>query len=419
MTNQKEKRKVPELRFPEFSGEWEEKKLNEIASFYKGKGISKSDISEDGVNCILYGELYTKYGFQINEVYSRTDINENTLFEGFKNDVLVPSSGETAIDIATASSLNVNNTYLGGDINVIRPNDAHNGHFISLSINGKNKKELSKLAQGKTVVHLYNNELKKLKINFPSIKEQQKIGEFFSKLDRQIELEEKKLALLEEQKKGYMQKIFSQELRFKDEHGEDYPEWEKTKLKNTKAIFTDGNYGESYPKESDFVSKEGIPFIRGNNLVNGEIILENVKFISYEKNKELVTGQLLKNDIVISVRGSIGQIGFVSNIEEGSNINSQLAIIRIKDEKINNKFLNYYFLSKEGQKEISKSITGTALKQLPINKMKEVNVIIPTIEEQLKIILIMDNISQIIKKQKKKIKLLDNKKKYMLNALLY
>ncbi|WP_256093707.1 restriction endonuclease subunit S, partial [Staphylococcus aureus] len=65
-----------------------------------------------------------------------------------------------------------------------------------------------------------------------SAKEQKKIGDFFSKLDRQIELDEQKLELLQQQKKGYMQKIFSLELRFKDENGNDYPNWRTIELKN-------------------------------------------------------------------------------------------------------------------------------------------------------------------------------------------
>ncbi|MFH7205294.1 restriction endonuclease subunit S, partial [Staphylococcus aureus] len=74
------------------------------------------------------------------------------------------------------------------------------------------------------------NEIGKIKINYPKKQEQQKIGQFFSKLDRQIELEEQKLELLQQQKKGYMQKIFSQELRFKDENCNDYPYWTNERL---------------------------------------------------------------------------------------------------------------------------------------------------------------------------------------------
>lgn len=231
MTN--EVKKVPELRFPEFDGEWEEKKLNQIVKFSKGKLLGKKDLDESGENyCILYGELYTKYGFFINEVKSKTNANIEKLVKGENNQVLLPSSGETAEDIATASSLNVkDDVYIGGDLNILTPINK-DGNFISLSMNGINKWKIAKLSQGKTVVHLYNEHLKTLNLNIPVFREeQQKIGEFFSKLDRQIELEEQKLAKLEEQKKGYMQKIFSQELRFKDENGNEYPEWENKYLK--------------------------------------------------------------------------------------------------------------------------------------------------------------------------------------------
>lgn len=230
MTN--EVKNVPELRFPEFSEEWEEKILDEVSTFSKGKGISKNDLSKDGTPCILYGELYTTYDFIINKIKSKTLLDTKNLVKGKKNQVLIPSSGETPLDIATAAVINTTeDILLGGDINVLTPVQKYDGNFISLSINGKNKSNLSKYAQGKSVVHLYNNDIKKLKIKFPVKKsEQRKIGNFFSKLDRQIELEEQKLKKLEEQKKGYMQKIFSQELRFKDEKGNYYPEWESRYL---------------------------------------------------------------------------------------------------------------------------------------------------------------------------------------------
>ncbi|PTJ34077.1 restriction endonuclease subunit S, partial [Staphylococcus simulans] len=238
MTN--EMRNVPELRFPEFDGEWEEKKLGDIADFTKGKLLGKKDLIDEGkYPCILYGELYTKYGSIINDVVSRTNVNKDKLKKGSKNQILIPSSGETIEDIATASTLNTNkDVYIGGDLNILTPKE-QDGKFISLSLNGINKWNMAKLAQGKTVVHLYNNDIKTLNINLPhKMQEQQKIGEFFSKLDRQIELEEQKLEKLEEQKKGYMQQIFSQELRFKDENGEKFPDWQTTTLGQLSDITT-------------------------------------------------------------------------------------------------------------------------------------------------------------------------------------
>ena len=236
MTN--EQKNVPELRFPEFKGEWVRKKLKNIASFGKGKSLSKKDISKEGHPCILYGELYTKYGPITTKVYSKTNNIDKKLVYSDKNQVLIPSSGETDIDIATATCINVSEKIIiGGDLNIITPKIA-DGRFISLYINGKGKYNLAKYAQGKSVVHLYNSDIKKLEFFLPKeISEQEKIGNFFSKLDRQIELEEHKLELLKQQKKGYMQKIFSQEIKFKDENGNDYPEWiEKTIEEVTRYI---------------------------------------------------------------------------------------------------------------------------------------------------------------------------------------
>ncbi|CDR22282.1 restriction endonuclease subunit S [Staphylococcus schweitzeri] len=202
-----------ELRFKDENGkdypEWEEKKLGEVASFAKGKLGAKKDVSQTGVPIILYGELYTKYGAIVSKIFSKTDIPENKLKMASKNDVLIPSSGETAIDIATASCIYLNKgVAVGGDINILTP-QKQDGRFISLSINGINKNELSKYAQGKTIVHLYNNDIKNLKIAFPrQFEEQQKIGDLFSKLDRQIELEQQKLELLQQQKKALLKSMF-------------------------------------------------------------------------------------------------------------------------------------------------------------------------------------------------------------------
>ena len=83
--------------------DWEVVKLGEIAQFYKGKGISKADISTDGINCIRYGELYTKYNEKIENIISKTSISKEQLFLSKANDILIPASGETAIDLAAAS----------------------------------------------------------------------------------------------------------------------------------------------------------------------------------------------------------------------------------------------------------------------------------------------------------------------------
>ena len=220
--------RMPKLRFKEFNIKWEEKKLGDITKFSKGKLISKEDITETGIECIRYGELYTTYGEVITKIVSKTNLNVKDLVLSEKNDIIIPSSGETAIDIAKASCVTKSEVALGGDLNILKLNE--NGIFLSYYLNNKLKYQIASLAQGASVVHLYENHLKKLKVLFPSLNEQQKIADFLSSVDKKISIIEEKLDLFKDYKKGIMQKIFKQELRFKDSNGNDYPEWEEKRL---------------------------------------------------------------------------------------------------------------------------------------------------------------------------------------------
>ncbi len=180
------------MRFPEFKENWLKRKFSEIADFYKGCGISKEQLSSDGNECILYGELYTTYKNEtINKVISKTDIDTTGLFLSKKNDVIIPASGETPIDIATACCINKDNILLGSDLNVIRLK-FDNGSFISCQLNGKRKFDIAKIAQGASIVHLHNDDLKKLIIYTPiMLDEEEKIINLFNFIDQKIETQSK------------------------------------------------------------------------------------------------------------------------------------------------------------------------------------------------------------------------------------
>lgn len=200
---------VPKYRFPEFENdeEWVEKTLDQVASFLKGKGISKSDIVEKGsLPCIRYGELYTHYNETISEIKSNTNLSADDLVLSQANDVIIPASGETQIDIATASCVLENGIALGGDLNIIR--SEINGVFLSYYLNNAKKNEIAKMAQGISVVHLYPSQLKTLQIQIPDSEEQQKIASCLSSLDAIITEQAKKIAQLKLHKKGLMQGLF-------------------------------------------------------------------------------------------------------------------------------------------------------------------------------------------------------------------
>lgn len=200
---------VPNYRFPEFKndGDWKERNFDSIATFLKGKGISKADIVDDGKTpCIRYGELYTTYKETIDKVVSYTDIPVKDLVFSKANDVIIPSSGETQLDIATASCVLNDNIALGGDLNIIR--STSNGVFLSYYLNNAKKYEIARMAQGNAVVHLYPHQLKTLNLQLPEINEQQKIANCLSSVDElKVELLNK-IEQLKLHKKGLMQGLF-------------------------------------------------------------------------------------------------------------------------------------------------------------------------------------------------------------------
>ena len=200
---------VPNLRFPEFTEVWKVERLDEIATLSKGVGISKEQLSNDGEPCILYGELYTKYKSEIiKEIDSRTNIDNSKLKRSKANDVIIPCSGETAIDIATARCVPFDNILLGGDLNIISLYQ-YDGAFMSYQLNGKRKYDIAKVAQGVSVVHLYGEHLKAIFIYNPCLQEQQKIAQILSLLDERIATQNKIIEDLKKLKSAITQKLLN------------------------------------------------------------------------------------------------------------------------------------------------------------------------------------------------------------------
>ena len=206
-----EKRNVPKLRFPGFTDPWEQRKLGELCSFAKGRGYSKMDICETGMPLILYGRLYTQYQTRIEEVDTfAADKGGSLLSSG--NEVIVPASGETAEDIAIASSVRRPGIIFGGDLNVLTPEGALDPDYVALGITyGSAHGDLAKRAQGKSVVHVHNADIAMTELAYPGIDEQRAISSFVLSLDSLITLHQRKLDHAKELKKGLLQKMFPKE----------------------------------------------------------------------------------------------------------------------------------------------------------------------------------------------------------------
>lgn len=402
--------KCPEIRFKNDDGNnypnWEDKKLDNVFKFYKGKGISKIELSEEGIPCIIYGELYTKYREVIGVVKSKTNIKKELLFMSEIGDILIPSSGETQKDIATASTVMEKNVALGGDINILRSKETINSPYVSYYLKHIKNIEISKLSQGNSVVHLYSKQLSNLKIEIPSLEEQQKIGDFFMLLDKRIEQQEQKIALLKDYKKAMMQKIFSQKIRFKDDNGNDYPDWEEKKLgeivyRNSKKN-KDQKYTliQSISNKYGFVNQEDYFEDRrvGSLDVSNYYVINNGCF-AYNPSRIDVGSLAYKNDNDISIISPL-YVSFKGNAKH-----------------INDKFLLGWLFSHKFVGKLGRLFEGSVRNTLSYENLSTIDIETPCIAEQEKIALFLEVINDSIENQKELLDEIIKEKTALLNKM--
>ncbi len=226
-------------------------------------------MSENGTPCILYGELYTKYKSEIiSKVISKTDIEESKLKHSKQNDVIIPCSGETAIDIAVARCVPFDNVLLGGDLNVIRLHK-YDGAFMAYQLNGKRKTDIAKLAQGVSVVHLYGENLKSIKTYNPSLQEQQKIVKLLSMLDERLEVQNKIIEDLKKLKSAISKKLLCND-KWTTYKIQDIAEIGRGRVISSVEI--EKQRHPLYPVYSSQTSNDGIMGYLDNYMFDGEYI---------------------------------------------------------------------------------------------------------------------------------------------------
>lgn len=362
------KKIVPKLRFKEFAEELKTTLLENEATFLKGKSISKSDIVEDGVTeCIRYGELYTEYGEIIIDIVSKTNLPSKELILSKANDVIIPSSGETSLDIATASCVMKDNIALGGDLNIIRTQN--NGIFISYYLNSKKKKDIAALAQGNSVVHLYNHQLKTLTLKLPKLPEQQKIASFLTAVDAKLQQLTTKKELLEKYKKGVMQQLFSQQLRFKQDDGSDFGDWEEKKL---------WEVCEVNPKNSELPSS--FIYIDLESVESGRLIMQNE--IDLVEAPSRAQRYLEVEDILFQTVRPY-QMNNLFFTEKGDYVASTgYAQLRVNESSM---FLYQLLHTNEFVNNVIERCTGTSYPAINSKDLAKIKIKIPSLKEQQKI----------------------------------
>ena len=167
------------------------------------------------------------------------------------------------------------------------------------------------------------------------------------------------------------------------------------RIKDLDIYISDGNYSSKYPRSDEFV-ENGIPFIRANNLINGDISDDDMYFITEEKHSILLKGHVKSGDVLITTRGNIGQVAIVPERHNDSNINAQLVLLRTNPDRIYNRYLLWALQSYHAQKQILELQTGSTLKQLPVGRLEQIKIKLFELSVQRKIAANLDKVTHTI-----------------------
>ena len=182
--------KNPEIRFAGFTDDWEQRKLGEWGEFYYGRSCPKWSVTEDAITpCVRYGELYTKFGSKIDEIYSYTNMPVDNLRFSKGNEVLIPRVGEDPMDYNHCTWLSIPGVAIGEMISVF--NTTQSPLFSAIMFNATLQREFAMRVEGGSVTNLYYDKLKNIDVLYPTMEEQKEIARYFSTLDHLITLHQR------------------------------------------------------------------------------------------------------------------------------------------------------------------------------------------------------------------------------------
>ena len=401
--------KAPKLRFKEFSGDWESKKLGDLGDVTKLAGFEFTnhvEYSDTGEIIALRG-LNVKNGKLILDdvkYIDNSDFSKLNRSKLFIDDLLftyVGTVGETAL-------IDKNDKYyLAPNVSRIRFDlNESNSKFMHYNISRSeyfNKVIQPSIATSSQPALSMEN-IRKLNINIPSKEEQEKIASFFSLIDDKISLQGQKVESLKDYKRGMMQKIFGRELRFKNDEGRDYPEWEEKKFKD----FTKINQGLQIPISERYTTEgENRYFYITNEFLKSD---SETKYYIENPSESVIC---YEDDILMTRTGNTGKV--VTGVK-GAFHNNFFKIAYDK-EKYDRMFLYYISTSHKMQKNIIRLAGSSTIPDLNHSDFYNIKVKLPIIEEQKKIADLLIRLDSKISKEQEKLDSLNEYKKGLLQQM--
>lgn len=404
MTN--EPKNVPELRFPGFDEEWElhilgECVTNKTRKFNSKKDDNESDIELDSLESdtgrLIHLYNSTEFSSQKNR-FKKGDVLYSKLRPYLNKYYFADFDGVCSSEIWVLNSK---------DKSILK------NKFLYSFIQTNKFSFMANKSAGSKMPRADWNLVENMRLNLPTVQEQQKIGDFFSKLDRQIELEEEKLELLEQQKKGYMQKIFSQELRFKDENGNKYPKWTNTLIKD---LFINKG-GTALEKEFENNGDYKVISI-GSYSMNSTYNDQNLRINKNEKTEKYILSQ---GDLAMVLNDKtkdgniIGRSIFID--KDNYYIYNQRTERLIPLSENDNKFLWFLMNTDIVRNKIKSMMQGATQVYINYSSIKNISLQIPSFEEQIKIREFLEILLHLITEQDNKVKLLKQRKQGLLQKM--
>ena len=368
---------VPNLRFS-YKGDWSKRKLNEICQFFKGNGLSKSDLSNEGFPCILYGELYTTYKNEvISDIISKTNTTLSNPFLSRNNDLIIPGSGEDPIDIAVARAIYQNDIILGGDLNILRPKSNVSAAFLSYQLNGVRRYDIAKKAQGKSIVHLHNSDLKEVLVSIPSYEEQLHIVKLLTKIDEMIEIQSKIIDRLYSQIKYIKGQILNM-----------------TTITETKPLGQLCNISTGKRDANEMKS-------------NG-----SYKFFTCSKDDYCIDTYSFDGEaLIISGNGELGLIKYYNG-----KFDAYQRTYVLQNFKCHPKYL-MYILQNKLPKKIEKEKNVGAMPYIVLKTLTSINIDILNMHDQIKIVNILNKFEEKLENDRILLELFEKEKSFLLKNL--
>lgn len=384
--------------------DWDVKRLNEIGFFFKGKGVPKDKISFEGLKCLTYGDLYTKYNYVIKNIKSFIDAETASVSQEIKyGDICFAGSGETLMDIGKcATYVEDEPGYAGGDIIILR--SQQNPITLSYLLNSVSAiRQKYRLGQGHSIVHIYPKQLEKLKIPLPPLPEQQKIAEILSTWDTAIETCQKTIEQLKQRNKGLAQQLLSGKKRLA---GFSDKEWSFVKFKEFYAPNKKPSGNAKFELLS--VTKNGI--VSQEKYFNKSIASEDTsKYLIVENGDFVVSG----------LNFWMGSYDVLTDFEIGM-VSPAYKVFRL-NEKYSKSFFKHLVASRQMKNAmISSSVVGASIvrRNFDLEVLYEYAFRIPDIGEQDAIGNVLDAAQSELRIYECKLQNLQQQKKGLMQQLL-